>query len=219
MIRLEGVTKVYRTANGPVHALSGIDLEVPSGQFLVVRGPSGSGKSTLLSIIGGLGSPTTGRVVVAGSDMATLGSAMRARFRAEHIGFVFQTFHLLPYLTVVENVALATSRGGESAGRQYAAEVLQRCQLGHRLTHRPAELSTGECQRAAIARALMNRPRLILADEPTGNLDPENAAIVLDLLASFRREGGTVLVVTHQDRAVQFADRTIYLQGGAVASG
>jgi len=219
MIHLEGVTKVYRTANGPVSALAGIDLEVPPGQFVVVRGPSGSGKSTLLTLIGGLGTPTAGRVVVAGEDLGSVGPASRARFRAHRVGFVFQTFQLLPYLTVLENVALAGLPGRETASRHRARQLLERFQLTGRISHRPAELSTGECQRVAIARAMVNQPELILADEPTGNLDPENSTTVLDLLAGFHREGGTVLLVTHQERAIQFAQRTVLLKNGSVVPG
>ncbi len=216
MIHLEGVTKVYRTANGPVSALAGIDLEVPPGQFVVVRGSSGSGKSTLLTLIGALGTPTAGRVVVAGEDLGALGPASRARFRAQRVGFVFQTFQLLPYLTVLDNVALAGPPGREVASRCRAKELLDRFQLTDRISHRPAELSTGECQRVAIARALINQPQLVLADEPTGNLDPENSTTVLEMLAGFHREGGTVLLVTHQERAIHFAQRTVVLKSGSV---
>jgi len=219
MIRLEGVTKVYRTANGPVSALAGIGLEVSPGQFVVVRGPGGSGKSTLLTLIGGLGTPTAGRVIVAGKDLGSLGPASRARFRAQQVGFVFQTFQLLPYLTVLENVALAGLPGRETASRHRAGQLLERFQLTDRIGHRPAELSTGECQRVAIARAMVNQPQLILADEPTGNLDPENSATVLELLAGFHREGGTVLLVTHQERAIQFAQRTVVLKSGSIVPG
>lgn len=217
MIHLEQVTKTYRTGNGPVHALAGIDLDVPRGQFVVLRGPSGCGKSTLLMLAGGLGTPTSGRVVVDGEELSTMGSAARARFRAQAIGFVFQTFHLLPYLSVWENAVLAAFPGGDAAAKERAGELLEKCQLGHRLHHRAADLSTGECQRVAIVRAMLNRPRLILADEPTGNLDPENAEAVLAMLADFHREGGTVLLVTHQDRAIEFAQRTIHLCNGRVA--
>ncbi len=219
MIRLEGVSRIFHPATGgQVRALSEVNLEVKPGEFVVVRGPSGSGKSTLLSIVGGLGMPTSGRVVVGGKDLGAMSPSERARFRAERVGFVFQTFHLLPYLTVWENVAVAaTANAGTS--RRRALELLSRVQLDHRSTHRPAELSTGECQRVAIARAMVNSPQLILADEPTGNLDPENSAVVLGLLEGFRRNGGTVVLVTHQEAADEYAQRVILLRNGMIESG
>jgi len=216
MIQLEDVSKIYRTNGGPVHALSGVSLTVEQGEFVAVRGPSGCGKSTLLTIVGGLGMPTSGRVTVAGKDVVGMSSAARARFRAERIGFVFQMFHLLPYLTVLENVAAAALPGQEAAARERAQELLERFQLGDRLKHRPGQLSTGECQRVAIARAMVNRPQLILADEPTGNLDPENSVSVLELLSAFQRDGGTILLVTHQESAAKYAGRAIELRAGAL---
>ena len=216
MIHLENVIKTYRTGNGQVHALSGVSLDVEPGEFVAIRGPSGCGKSTLLMITGGLGMPTSGRVVVAGVDLPAASAAARASFRARKVGFVFQMFHLLPYLSVLENVAAAALPGEHSAARQRAISLLEKFQLADRLQHRPAELSAGECQRVAIARALINRPQLILADEPTGNLDPTSAAGVLDLLADFRRDGGTVLLVTHQEQAVGYAQRTILLRNGSI---
>ena len=218
MIQLEDVTKVYPTTDGPVHALSGVSLTVAAGEFVAVQGPSGCGKSTLLTVVGGLGTPSSGRVTVAGEDLVRMSSADRARFRAERIGFVFQMFHLLPYLTVLENVVVAARAGQEAATRGRAEKLLKQFQLGHRLRHRPGQLSTGECQRVAIARAMVNRPQLILADEPTGNLDPENSAGVLDLLSAFHREGGTVLLVTHQQSAAACAQRTVLLSSGSIAS-
>jgi len=216
MIQLEDVSKVYQTNGGPVRALSDVSLTVEQGEFVAVRGPSGCGKSTLLTIVGGLGMPTSGRVTVAGEDMVGMSSAGRARFRAKRIGFVFQMFHLLPYLTVLENVAAAALPGQEAAARIRAQELLERFQLGHRLKHRPGQLSTGECQRVAIARAMVNRPQLILADEPTGNLDAENSASVLELLSAFQHDGGTILLVTHQELAAECAGRSIELRAGAV---
>ncbi len=216
MIHLEDVCKTYPTSNGPVHALAGVSLDVESGEFVAVRGPSGCGKSTLLMIVGGLGMPTSGRVVVAGEDLPAVSPAQRARFRGRSIGFVFQMFHLLPYLTVLENVTAAALPEQREAARDRAAELLEKFLLADRLRHRPAELSAGERQRVAIARALINRPKLILADEPTGNLDPESATAVLDLLAGFHRDGGTVLLVTHQEQAAGYAGRTVLLRDGMV---
>jgi ABC-type lipoprotein export system ATPase subunit len=217
MIHLENVTKTYQTGNGPVHALAGVSLEVEPGEFVAVRGPSGCGKSTLLLITGGLAMPTSGNVVVAGERLVASSQAALARFRAEKVGFVFQMFHLLPYLTVLENVAAAAIAGGAPA-RQRAAELLAEFQLADRLTHHPAELSAGERQRAAVARAMINGPRLILADEPTGNLDSESATGVLELLKRFQESGGTVLLVTHQPSAAEYAGRTLLLRNGAVES-
>jgi len=215
MIQFEDVSKTYSTADGPVHALSGVNLDVAAGEFIAVRGPSGCGKSTLLMLAGGLGTATSGRVCVAGEDLTAAGPAALARFRAERIGFVFQMFHLLPYLTVLDNVA-AASTGESSTARPRAAEMLEKFQLGDRLRHRPAELSAGERQRVAMARAMINGPTLILADEPTGNLDPDSATIVLELLADFHRQGGTILLVTHEQQAAAYADRTILLRQGMI---
>jgi putative ABC transport system ATP-binding protein len=218
MIHLEEITKTYTTADGPVHALSGVSLDVDPGEFIVVRGPSGCGKSTLLTIVGGLGRPSSGHVRVVGEDVVALSSAARARFRARQVGFVFQMFHLLPYLTVLENVVAAAQGGEHSAARRRGRELLERFHLGRRLRHRPAELSAGERQRVAVARAMVNRPPLILADEPTGNLDPDNAAEVLELLADFHRQGGTVLLVTHDEPAAEYAQRTVLLRDGLIVS-
>ncbi len=211
MIQLEHVSKVYPSSDGPVRALDDLTLHVDIGEFVAVRGPSGCGKSTLLMLSGGLASATSGKVVVAGMDYGEMSSVERAELRAESIGFVFQMFHLLPYLNVLDNVLVASCKNG---ARNNARELLDRFQLSHRLKHRPDQLSVGERQRVAIARALLNKPKLILADEPTGNLDPENAAVVLDFLVNFHRDGGSVLLVTHDDAACQCAGRTIYLREG-----
>lgn len=217
MIKLEDVTKTYATADEPVHALSQVSLDVASGEFVAVRGPSGCGKSTLLMIAGAMATPSSGSVSVAGEDLLAMSGAARARFRAEKIGFVFQMFHLLPYLTVLENVAAAAT-GRATEARKRGHELLETFQLGHRLGHRPAELSTGERQRVAVARALINRPELILADEPTGNLDADSASAVLDLLDDFHRQGGTVLLVTHEEAAGKRAQRTILLGAGKIVT-
>jgi putative ABC transport system ATP-binding protein len=216
MIHLQQVSKVYPGRDGPVHALSEVSLDVKPGEFVAVRGPSGCGKSTLLTIVGGLGRPTSGQVRVAEDDFAAMSPTRRTRFRARQIGFVFQMFHLLPYLTVIENVLAAALPGQSNGARGRAEELLDRFQLSHRLRHRPGELSIGECQRVAVARAMINRPSLILADEPTGNLDPANAEGVLKLLAGFHGEGGTLLLVTHQELAARYAQRTVLLMAGRI---
>jgi putative ABC transport system ATP-binding protein len=219
MIQLQDVSKVYQTGNGPVHALSGVSLTVEPGEFVAVQGPSGCGKSTLLTIVGGLGMPTSGSVSVAGEDVVRMSSAQRARFRAERIGFVFQMFHLLPYLTVVENVVVAARPGTEAAARTRAKELLGQFQLGHRLNHRPGELSTGECQRVAIARAMVNRPQLILADEPTGNLDSVSGQNICRLLRELcDQQGRTSVIVTHEPAVAVWARRVIVLRDGRTLS-
>ena len=216
MIHLRDVCKAYQRSEGPVLALDNVSLDVAPGEFVAVCGPSGCGKTTLLNLVGGLASPTSGRVEVAGADLAAMTSAERAEFRAHNLGFVFQLFHLLPYLTVKENVAAAAVEQSDALRR--AGQLLERFGLGDRLTHRPAELSAGQRQRAAIARALMNRPRLILADEPTGNLDAASGAEVLALLGEVHREGATLLLVTHDERAAARADRVVEFarQGGSL---
>jgi putative ABC transport system ATP-binding protein len=212
MIHLENVSKVYPRSEGAIYAIREVSLDVRPGEFVAVRGPSGCGKSTLLTIIGGLAVPTSGRVVVGGKDLCAISSPERVRFRARQVGFVFQMFHLLPYLTVLENVAVAEVSGDRAA----AAQLLERFGLADRLRHHPAELSAGQRQRVAIARALVNHPPLLLADEPTGNLDPDSSAEVLRLLDGFHREGGTVLLVTHEEQAVRCAQRTVLLRDGAL---
>ena len=213
MVQLENISKIYKTRLGKVKALDEISFQVKEGEFVVVRGPSGSGKTTLLLAIGGMLHPTSGQVFVGKKDIYAMSKRERARFRAENIGFVFQMFHLVPYLNVIENALLAS---GARANRSEAEKLLERLGMFGREHHRPSELSAGERQRTAIARALLNHPRIILADEPTGNLDPENAAQVIGYLAEFHREGGTVVVVTHGTVADQYSDRITYLQGGQV---
>ncbi len=213
MIELQSLTKSYSTRNGVVTALDHLTLEIPTAGFFAVRGHSGSGKSTLLSLIGGLTTPTSGSVLIDEFDMGSASPAARAAFRAESIGFVFQMFHLLPYLTIVDNVVAAASPGVAQV-RDRATELLERFGLADRLGHRPGQLSAGERQRAAVARALINSPKLLLADEPTGNLDAKNAEAVLDLLAQFNEDGGTVLLVTHDERAAERASESVLLDGG-----
>jgi len=213
LIVLDNVTKTYATHARQVDALAGVGLTIPAGEFVALRGPSGSGKTTLLMVIAGMLRPSAGTVKVAERDIYALGQQERARFRARHIGFVFQMFHLVPYLNISENIKLAaradgTDRSGEIPG------LLDQLGLTGRATHKPAELSAGEKQRTAIARALLNRPQIILADEPTGNLDPENAATVMKHLANFQRGGGTVVVATHGPAADEFATRVVTLRDG-----
>jgi putative ABC transport system ATP-binding protein len=214
MLTLQDLTKTYRTRAGEVKALDGVNLQIDQGEFVAVSGPSGSGKTTLLMMIAAMLRPSRGTVRFDDRDLYQMTGPARARFRAENIGFVFQMFHLVPYLSVWENVLLASAMARKKDGQARAGELLQRLGLGPRVRHRPAELSAGEKQRAAIARALLNEPKLILADEPTGNLDVENARGVLQHLRSFQKAGGTVIMATHGPAAQEYATRTIVLREG-----
>ncbi len=214
IIHLQNVSKVYRTRRGAVSALDAVTLEVPAGSYLAVRGPSGSGKSTLLALIGGLALPTTGCVRVAGTVMSETSAADRAAVRAHQIGYVFQMFHLLPFLNVLQNVLVAAPQAGDAAAHAYADALVDQLGLGARRHHHPGQLSIGERQRVALARALLNRPQVLLADEPTGNLDPANAAIVLDQVDHFHQAGGTVVLVSHEAHALDRAQRVIELDRG-----
>ncbi len=209
-IEVRGLTKKYGAA---VYALNHTSFTVEKGEWIAVMGPSGAGKSTLLNILGCLDTPTDGRVIVEGQDLAELTTTGRAHFRAEKIGFVFQQYHLVPYLTAVENVMLAQYLHS-LADEGEAADALRCVGLGDRLHHLPSELSGGEQQRVCIARALINDPHLILADEPTGNLDEVNEAIVMSLLTKLHREGRTVVVVSHAPEIARMAERRIELQHG-----
>jgi putative ABC transport system ATP-binding protein len=212
----ERVRKVYRSGGTDVLALKSLDLVVPSGEFVAVMGPSGSGKTTLLNCLSGLDEIDEGRVVVDGQSIHELTDARRTRHRAECMGFVFQAFNLIPVFTATENVELPLllARVPESEARSRARETLTRVGLGHRLDRRPGELSGGEQQRVAIARALAGRPRLVWADEPTGNLDSEMAASVMGLLAELHAEGLTLILVTHDPNVAAEADRLITVKDG-----
>ena len=210
MIALRQVSKVYRRGEERVAALQDVTLSVARGEFVTVRGASGSGKSTLLLTLGGMVRPTSGSVSIDGQDLYALSTRERARLRADRIGFVFQMFHLIPYLTALENV-LVPELAGATQGPEEARAMLERLGVAERADHRPPELSTGERQRVALARALLKGPEIILADEPTGNLDPDNAGQVMGHLAEFHRAGGTLLVVTHDALAERYAQRTVHL--------
>ncbi len=214
MIRTEQLTKIFRKGKRHITALAGIDLTIGKGEFVLVKGPSGSGKSTLLFLLGGLLLPTAGEVCLNGRRLYAMKDKTRSRYRGAHIGFVFQSYHLLPYLTVLQNILLAG--GGRGGRRGEALRLVRQLGLEARLGHRPAELSAGEKQRVALARALITRPLVILADEPTGNLDPDNAAAVIHMLSECHRQGGTVVMVSHDDHAETAASRTLYLEQGKV---
>jgi putative ABC transport system ATP-binding protein len=218
MLQISDLHKHYRKPDATVHALRGVSLHVNPGEFVVVRGPSGCGKTTLLLAAGGLLSPDAGQVLVEGRDPYALGGEARARQRASAIGFVFQEFHLIPYLTVLENVMAPSLALPVRAARARAEELLAGFGLSARAQHVAAELSTGERQRTALARALFSHPRLLLVDEPTGNLDPGSSAALLEHLAGFARAGGAVLMVTHDDRAEPYSDRVLRMQEGALVN-
>jgi putative ABC transport system ATP-binding protein len=212
----ERVRKVYRSGGADVVALKGLDLTVQQGEFLAVMGPSGSGKTTLLNCLSGLDEIDSGRVLVEGDSIHELSDSRRTRHRAETMGFIFQAFNLIPVFTATENVELPLllARVPEQEARERARETLARVDLGHRLDRRPPELSGGEQQRVAIARALAGRPRLVWADEPTGNLDSERAEDVMNLLGELHDEGLTLILVTHDPTVAAQADRLITVRDG-----
>ena len=215
MLVIRNISKSYHRPGGSVRAMADVSLQVNAGELVAVRGPSGCGKTTLLLAAGGLLAPDAGSVELDGRNPYALDPDGRARLRAATVGFVFQQFHLVPYLSVLDNVLSPALAGRIPDARERARKLIERFGLADRASHRPAELSTGERQRTALARALFNRPRLILADEPTGNLDEENGRLVLRSLADFAAAGGAVLLVTHDTTAADGAPaRTVHMQGG-----
>ncbi len=219
LVRVENVTKAYLQGHREVHALAGVTLDVPRGEFLSVMGPSGSGKSTLLHLMGGLDRPSSGSIEVDGVRLSELPDTQVTIFRRERVGLIFQFFNLLPTLTAAENVALPLLLDGKRMARvrPQVEALLEVVGLADRRTHRPDELSGGEMQRVAIARALVVEPRLLLADEPTGNLDSATSQEILELLRSVHREKApTIVMVTHDPRAATFGDRVIQLEDGLI---
>ena len=218
LVELKGIERRYRVGGQWVHALAGVDLVVPQGQFAAIVGPSGSGKSTLLNILGCLDRPDAGRYGLDGTDVSTFDDERASDFRNRRIGFVFQSFHLLPRLTVLENVLLpqrfARHAADDAVARAHG--LLARMGLSERLEHRPGQLSGGQMQRVAIARALLMRPALLLADEPTGNLDSRSADAVLELIDEVHAEGQTIVLVTHDHDVAMHAGRQIHLRDGKV---
>lgn len=214
MIRIQDVRKIYQTEQEPVRALDGVTLELQEGEFTAVQGPSGCGKTTLLLTVGGLLRPDEGLVSVDSQRIYELPTERRAAFRATTVGFVFQQFHLIPYLSVVDNVLSPTLALPKTDARKRAMDLLDRFNMSHRASHTPGELSTGERQRVALARAMLQEPAVILADEPTGNLDEDNAAAVLGSLADFTENGGTVLLVTHDRTVASEAEKILHLREG-----
>jgi len=216
MIRIDNISKSFSSPDGRVQALKNISLTLEAGQLMAVQGPSGCGKTTLLLTAGTLLKPETGHVFVDGHDPYLLSPNHRSDLRAAKIGFVFQQFHLVPYLSVLENILVPCAANPKPTDMDRAKELIDHFNLADRIGHFPSQLSTGQCQRVALARALVNDPKLILADEPTGNLDEENAKIVLSYLAEFADKGCAVLIVTHDPYIGQFTHRTIRLCNGVL---
>ncbi len=216
MIQLEKVSKTFDVLSRQIQALKDVDLTIGKREFCIVRGPSGSGKTTLLMGIGGMQRPSSGSVTIKGQDIYSLDNSERTRFRASNIGFVFQTFYLIPYLNVLENVMLSAGLGKDGSGQRRAEELIDQLGMAGRILHKPSELSAGECQRVALARALIHQPEIILADEPTGNLDPDNSSEVINILEDYHRGGGTVILATHGKDADQYADRIFFLNKGEI---
>jgi len=221
LIRLEGVTKVFHAEEVETHALSNVHLEIKNGEFVSIAGPSGCGKSTLLSILGLLDSPSEGNYWIHADAVENLSLSDRTRIRNREIGFVFQAFNLIGDLTVFENVELPLTYRSMGAGerKRRVKEVLERVGMEHRSKHYPAQLSGGQQQRAAVARALVGQPSILLADEPTGNLDSINSEAVMNLLRDLHANGATICMVTHDPRYADIADRTIHLLDGRVVDG
>ncbi len=220
ILKTEDLWKVYRSGKVDVPALQGVNLEAHAGDFVAIMGPSGCGKSTLLYVIGGLARATKGRVLVDGNDLAELDDAGRTKLRRHKIGFVFQRFNLLPTLDAYGNIAIAQHIHGNGFDPHRFAVVTRMLGLTERLHHRPAELSGGEQQRVAIARAIINEPKIVLADEPTGNLDTKNSELVLGMLRQLNQQlGQTVLIITHNPEVAAYAHRVLHMRDGRVVDG
>lgn len=220
LIEARDLTKLYRMGDETVHALDGVSFSIPERDYCAIVGPSGSGKSTLMNILGGLDTPTGGRITIAGNDIGMMSDDELALFRNETIGFVFQSFNLLPRLTALENVELPMIYGGvdPKLRKDRATELLDRVGLAQRMGHRPTQLSGGQQQRVAIARALAGRPKLLLADEPTGALDTHTGQEILALFGELNREGATVVIVTHDHEVAAATKRTIEMRDGHIVS-
>jgi len=220
ILKLENVWKLYHSGKVEVSALRGVNLEVHAGEFLAVMGPSGCGKSTLLYVIGGLTQASSGRVLVDGNDLTELSDAERTRLRRHKVGFVFQRFNLLPTLDADGNIRIAQYIYGNGADRHRFDVATKLLGLTERLHHRPAELSGGEQQRVAIARAIINEPKIVLADEPTGNLDTKSSEVVLSMLRQLNKElGQTIVMITHNPEAAAYADRVVHMRDGVIVDG
>lgn len=219
IIRVRGLQKIYHVGDVDVPALRGVDLDVERGEFLAIVGPSGSGKSTLFHILGGLAPPTAGEVLIDGVELRKLTDSQRTELRRKKVGFVFQKYNLLPTLTAKDNIAIAQALAGTKSPPPDFEEILQLLGIKNRLNHKPRALSGGEQQRVAIARALVNQPAILLADEPTGNLDSANSNAVLEIFRDLnKRKRQTILMITHNPEAAAFADRTVTMRDGRIVA-
>jgi putative ABC transport system ATP-binding protein len=220
IIELKNVSKIYEMGDSKVHALDGVNIKIEKGEFVMILGASGSGKSTMMHMVGCLDFPSVGKIFLDGTDITRLTESDLAVTRGKKVGFVFQTFNLIPTMTVLENIALPLLFQGisESDRRKKAAEIAKMVELEHRLGHRPTELSGGERQRVAVARALVSDPKIVIADEPTGNLDTRRGKQVMDILENIHKQGKTIIVVTHDTDLTCYADRVIYLRDGKILS-
>ncbi len=220
IIRIEGLTKFYRIGEEVIKALNGVDLSIAKNEYVALMGPSGSGKSTIMNIIGCLDTPTSGRYFLNGPDVAKLQDGQLAEIRNKEIGFVFQTFNLLPRYSALDNVALPLVYAGISKEErtERAKQALHQVGLGERMSHKPNELSGGQRQRVAVARALVNKPSIILADEPTGNLDTKTSHEIMNLFEEIHKAGNTIIIVTHEEDIAQMAHRIVRMRDGVVES-
>ncbi|MGN1419274.1 MAG: ABC transporter ATP-binding protein [Acutalibacteraceae bacterium] len=219
ILKVESLTKIYGKGDTMVKALNGVSFSVDRGEFVAIIGPSGSGKSTLLHILGGVDTATSGKVIIDGTDISTLDETALAIFRRRQIGLIYQFYNLIPILTVEENLTLPLLLDGRKVDKRQIADLIKRLGLENRLTHLPNELSGGQQQRVSIGRALVNNPALLLADEPTGNLDSENSREIVSLLRKFNKENGqTVIIITHDEKIALCADRVISIEDGVITS-
>ena len=218
MIQARNVVKTYSGTNGPVHALDGVDLSIEAGDFVVIHGASGSGKTTLLQAIGGMLRPTSGTVAFQDDDIYSFSAVWRSRYRKRNVGFIFQKFFLLPYLSAFDNIRMSLElRGRRGKHKQTIVDVATRLGMADRLGNRPSQLSVGEQQRIAVARAIVGEPQLILADEPTGNLDRKNADVFASFLSDENQRGRTIVLVTHDESLLDLGNRTVQLRSGKIS--
>lgn len=216
MISIQNITKIFHSGQSDVIALDKVNIEIPKGEFALIKGPSGCGKSTLLFTLGGMLKPSSGEVLFKGRDLYQLSAKELLHYRARQMGFVYQSYHLIPYLSILENVLLVNQADKKIVTKKQVIALAERFHLTERLFHKPAELSVGECQRAALMRALVIKPELLIADEPTGNLDPENSQIIMRHFKAFQEDGGTIVMASHDDEADDLATLQVNMRNGEI---